>query len=247
MLDNLWSQLGMSKESGTQRIKESFLSGYLNYYSSSKVKNLATGDRAAIAKDLMVYAKEYLSSPAFQQEYLKNRSQAKPIPSERKVKPKEEIRRQKIEETEKSIREAEQNMKTMKPDMAKAIAPVVEMLKKHLKDYRDPNSQMIELMYQGELMNKQNDERYYKESMERWEKEFPADPKEVIRKRLAHFIEVASTVDFNAELKTVGGKKKFVKAEYEYKSSEWKQIFRAGKEVIQPSVAFAQQWLNELK
>jgi hypothetical protein len=194
----------------------------------------------------MAYTKEYVNSPTFLQAYQKVRSQSKPILTERKVRSKEEIRKERIAETEKSIRETEQNLKTMKPDMAKAIAPVLDVLKQQLKEYKNPNSQMIEYMHQGEVMNAQSEERSYNDHMKRWETEYPADPKSLIKKRLEHFIAVAATVDFNAELKTVHGKKKFVKAEYEGKSSEWKQMYRAGKEVIQPAISFAKQWLSEL-
>ena len=64
--------------------------------------------------------------------------------------------------------------------------------------------------------------------------------------RLQKFVDLAKTVDFNAELKTIDGKKKFVNTAYEYKSYEWKQIYRAGKDVIEPAVTFAEQWIKEL-
>ena len=34
---------------------------------------------------------------------------------------------------------------------------------------------------------------------------------------------------------------------YEYKNTEWKQGFRAGKDVTETSRAFAQKWLSELQ
>ena len=66
------------------------------------------------------------------------------------------------------------------------------------------------------------------------------------KKRLQHFVDLAKTVDFKAELKEVHGKKKFVNPTYEGKSYEWKQVFRAGKEVIVPAVSFSEQWIKEL-
>lgn len=247
LLDDFWQNLGVSKEKGTNSLKQSFISGYFAHYGPAKVKNLAAADRAAVAKDLMEYAKQYFNSPAFEQEYQKARAAAKPQPSGRKMKTKEEIRAERIAETEKGIRETEENLKKMSADLAKSIRPMLDVLKENLKEYKDPNSQMIEIMYQGEVMNFGAEEKGHQERMSEWEKDYPADAKAIIRKRLEHFIQVASTVDFSAELKTVGDKKKFVKAAYEGKSTEWKQIFRAGKEVIQPAVAFARQWLAEMK
>ena len=67
-----------------------------------------------------------------------------------------------------------------------------------------------------------------------------------IKERLNHFLELAATVDFNAELKQVGKMRKFVNPQYEGKAYDWKQIFRAGKEVIEPARQVAEQWLKEL-
>ena len=121
------------------------------------------------------------------------------------------------------------------------------MFQQQLKDYKEPNSQMIEMYYQGELNNKAQREKSFKESMDRWNEEYPEDHKLLIKKRLQHFVTLAKTVDFNAQLKEVGGKKKFVNQVYEGKSYEWKQVFRAGKEVIEPAIAFSEQWIKELK
>jgi hypothetical protein len=83
--------------------------------------------------------------------------------------------------------------------------------------------------------------------MAEWEKNYPADHRVLIRERLESFVRLARTVNFEAELKTVGNKKKFVDPKYERMPYDWKQIYRAGKEVIEPATAFAEQWIKELK
>lgn len=243
---DVWQQLGISKEKGIRNIEESFLNGYFHYYGAEKAKNIVTGDRAAIAKDLLVYVKQQVNSDAFKKQYEQQRKNAKPVQHEQKVKTKEEIRKEKIEEMEKSIKETETNMKTMKPDMVKALQPMLDLLKNNLKDYKDPNSKMIDLFYQSEVMNRENNERSYDESMKQWEEQYPADYRQLIKYRLQKFIDLASTVDFSAELKLVNGKKKFVNPAYEAKAYDWKQVFRAGKEVIEPAMVFAQQWIKEI-
>lgn len=244
---DLWQQLGISKEKGIRNIEESFMNGYFHYYGAEKAKNILSGSRTAIAKDLMTYAKQQISSETFKKQYEQERNNARPVEYTARVKTKDEIRKEKIEETEKSIKEMEANFKTMKPDMVKALQPMMEMLKNNLKDYKDPNSQMIDLFYQGEVMNKTSQQRSYEESVKNWEKEYPADYRELVKRRLQTFIEVAKSVDFSAELKVVGGKKKFVNPSYEAKPYEWKQIYRAGREVINPAIVFAEQWIKELK
>lgn len=243
---DIWQQLGISKEKGDQNIKESFLDGWFHFYGVRNIKNLMSGDRVAIAKDLMAYTKAQLNSEAFKKEYEQLRKSAKPVEYPVAVKTKEEIRKEKIAETEKSIREMEANFKTLKPDMVKQLQPVLDMLKTNLKDYNDPKSEMIDLFYQSEKMNGEQRVKSFQESIKNWEQNFPADYRLLIKARLQKFVELAKTVDFSAELKEVNGRKKFVNPTYEGKSYDWKQIYRAGKEVIQPTVAFAEQWIKEI-
>ena len=244
---DIWQQLGLSKEKGVENIRASFMNGYFHYYGARNARNILLGDRAAIARDLLNYTRQYVQSEGFKKQYDLERSQAKPEPDTKTVKTKEEIRKERIAETEKSIRQTEENMKTMKADMVKVLEPMLDMLKKTLKDYQDPNSQMIDLFYQGELMQHEQRIKSYEERMKNWEKNYPEDYRDMVKDRLNKFLKLAKTVDFNAELKEVNGRKKFVRAEYEGKSYDWKQIFRAGKEVIVPAMEFAEQWMREMK
>ena len=246
LLSDVWQQLGMSKEKGIRNIEESFLSGYLHYYGAEKAKNFLSGNRSAIARDLMVHAKQQVSSKEFKQKYEQERNNARPAEDLLKPQSREEIRKQKIEETKKSIKEMEASFKTMKPDMVKALQPMMEMLRNNLKDYKDPNSSMIDLFYQSAVMEEQSREKAYQESLANWEKEYPADYRELVKRRLQKFVALARTVDFSAELKTINGKKKFVNPAYEAKPYDWKQMYRAGKEVIEPAITFAEQWMGEL-
>ena len=243
---DIWQQLGVSKNKGEENIKESFLNGYFHYYGAEKAKHIITGNRSAIAKDLMEYAKQQVNSPAFKKDYDQLRSDAKPEAPTEQLITKEEMRKKSIAEIEKSITELEKSVK-ISPDMAKALQPVLDMQKITLKDYKDPKSQTIDLLYSGEVYQHESRIRSFEERLANWEKDYPADYRIVVRQRLEHFIKLAKTVDFNAELKTVRDKKKFVNPAYENKSDEWKQIFRAGKEVILPAISFAEQWVKELK
>lgn len=87
----------------------------------------------------------------------------------------------------------------------------------------------------------------YKEDMAKWQTRFPEDSRQMIKNRLKQFIDIAATVDFNAQLKDAYGLKKFVNPAHERKSAEWKQMFRAGKDVTETAKKFAEKWLAELK
>jgi len=242
---DVWQQLGISQTKGEESIRESFMSGYLQYYSARNIKNVLLNDRAAIAKDLMTQAKQQINSESFRKQYETIRNSAKPVEYPYELKSKEEIRKEKIAEMEKSISESEALVKKM-PELEKNMRETINLFKQQVKDYKDPNNQMIELFYQNEINNKKQREQSYNESLERWKNDYPENYKILIRKRLRHFVDLAATVDFNAELKEVNGKKKFVNPKYEGQNYEWKQIFRAGKEVIIPAIGFSEQWIREL-
>ena len=245
---DIWQQLGITKEDGIQNIRESFMNGYLHYYGVKNVRNILENDRAAIAKDLISYSKQLVNSETFKKQYEQERIAAKPAaPDKTKAKTKEEIRKEKIIETEKAIAETEANIKKMTPEIAKSLQGVVEMFHQNLKEYKDPNSQMIELFYQGEVMEVASSIKDHEQRVKEWEKTYPADHRLFVKARLQKFISLAKTVDFGAELKTVNGKRKFVNPTYEGKSSDWKQIFRSGPEVITPAIQAAEQWIKELQ
>jgi hypothetical protein len=246
LTDDLWKQLGLSEMQGTQKIKNSFFNNYLDYYGARNIKNITTGSRAAVASDLLSFAKQYMNSPAFKAEYEKLRADAKPVEPVDRSRSKDEIRKEKIEETKKAIKTTEELLKKSDANMKEIMKPVLEMHNANLKEYQDPNSAMIDLFYQGEQFNKENNIRSYKENLKKWETDYPADYKLVIRSRLQKYLDIARTVDFSAQLVEKNGKKYFVNRTYEGKSDDWKMIFRAGKEVQNVTVAFATQWLKEL-
>ena len=243
--DEIWKQLGMTRDQGTDGVKQSFLNGYLSYYGAKNAKNIALNNRAAIANDLLAYTKQYINGPAFKKEYEKMRSDAKPEMPTEKLLTKEEVRAEKLAEAEKSLKKSEETAK-VSADMAKIMKPTIDMLKKQLVDYKDPNNKHIEMYHQSEKYEYEKRIKSYEERLAKWTKEFPADYKVKVRERLQRFLDLSATVDFNAELKQVGNKKKFVNPEYEGKAYDWKQIYRAGKEVIEPARKFAEQWLSEL-
>ncbi len=75
------------------------------------------------------------------------------------------------------------------------------------------------------------------------EKKYPADPKDLVKKRLEDFLALSATVDFEA---TLTSNKMFTNPEYEKKDPAWKMCYRAGKEVVAAAREEAQKWLDEL-
>lgn len=246
--DELWKQLGVNKQQGHEGIYRSFTGGYLYYYDARNVKNIASGNRLAVAKDLLEYAKQYVKSDVFKKEYELERMNAMPeAPEVKPVRTKEQVQKEEIAKTEKSIKDLEKNMKGLDAAMKKNLEPVQEMFKKTLKEYQDPNHQYFSALVLNDKMENEQAVRSYEERTKKWKENYPVDFSPIIKERLEKFLELTKDVDFNAELKTVYGLKKFVNPTYESKPTEWKQAFRAGKEITDYARSFAQNWLADIK
>ncbi|MDO6434914.1 hypothetical protein Q4E93_30150 [Flavitalea sp. BT771] len=247
LAEDIWKRLGINRQEGMEKVKESFISGYLHHEGVSNVKNLALSDRAAVAKDLLTFSKQYLASPTFKVEYDKMRTASHPIEPTDHTQTKEQVRQKEIDEIKKAIVNMEAVGKTLPADQQKNFQASIEMYRKTIKDYQDPNNKIIDGMYRNQLDQRQRDLNHFKEEMKRWETEYPADVKLFVKGRLQHYLDVAGTVDFSAALVEKYGKKRFVNPVYQSKNDEWKMIFRAGKDVYEQTKVFAEQWIKELQ
>ena len=243
--DDLWKQLGMSQQQGAEKIRNSFMSGYLDYWGVRNFKNLSGGDKTAIAKDLLVYTRIYLSSDAVKSAYLKEKESARPIAPVADNLTKDDIRKREIETMKKGIANAEAMVKQF-PDMEKSVRKTIVEFEKTIKDFGSPDNKIIDIIYQSQLSGNKLKEDRYKESLKSWEQNYPADYRLKLKTYLEKYLSTSATVDFGAALTEKYGKKIFVNPDYERKSDEWKMIFRAGKEVYTVVQPFAGQWLKEI-
>jgi len=246
--DDLWKALGLSQQAGTDGIKNSFLNGYLQFYGARNAKNIALNERKAVATDLLNYTKQYINGSVFKKQYEDLRKSAEPHkPEAAKIKTLEEIRKEEIAKTEKSIKEMEKSMKEVSADIAKSLKPVLDMQKQTLKDYQDPKNQMLAIIYESEKQAAERRQQEYQEDLVSWQKNYPAEVNQFISDKLKKMLDATKGIDYNAALVEKYNRKRFSNPAYESKNREWKQGFRAGKDVTETARAFAQQWLNELK
>jgi len=246
--DDIWKMLGISRQAGTEGIKSSFLNGYLSYYGVKNLKNIATSDKAAITKDLLNYTKEYITGAEFKKQYDELRKSAKPQePVSKPLRSIQEIQKDEIAKTEKGIKDTEKTIKEVNAEMAKGIQPVLDMLRKNLKEYQNPNHEYFAAIAMGEKYQQENNVKRYKESIQQWETNFPENLHHFIADKLKKMLEYTKGIDYNAALVEKYGKKRFLNPAYEGKRTEWKQGFRAGKEVTEQARVFAEKWLSELK
>lgn len=243
---DLWEQLGVTQQRGSNSIKSSFLNGSFYHPSVRVVRSLAGGDRVAVAKDLLAYTKEYVQTEAFAQEYEKFRQGNKPVAPE-KGPSEAEIRKKFIDDTKKGIENLEKLIKiATDASMKKAAEEGLAQQKQFLKDYEDPNSEMVKMAVQGNDIQYQNRQQQYEDALKEWQTNYPANVKAMIKARLQRLLAATKDVDFAAQTVERDGLRRFVKQDYESKPAEWKKAYRAGKEVTTTVQAFARQWLQEL-
>lgn len=248
LADDIWKQLGITKNEATNSIRESFFYNYLQYYQAKNFKNIASGNREAVAKDLLEYTKQYINSPEFKKAYESYRQTVKPIePEYKKERTKEEVQKEELERLQKTIKDNEETIKTLTGDVKKGFQQAVDEQKKMLKDYQDPKNKMWEFMAQGDANENKYKKEQYNRDIEKWQKDLPVNPTLIIKQRLEKFLKETEGIDYSAELKDRYNKKVFVNPDYERKSREWKMGFRAGKNVTEPARTFVQKWLSELK
>src|SRR5690606_17743384 len=148
------------RQSGIDNIKSSFMFGYLQHYGARNIKNIAAGDRAAVATDLLAFTKSYVQGPEFRQFYEKERQLSMPeAPSKKALRSIEEIQKEEIAKTEKSIRDTEKSMKELGGEIAKSLKPLVDQMKQTLKDYQNSNHDTFRYIAMGEKMQQEDAEK----------------------------------------------------------------------------------------
>ena len=244
MADDFLKQLGITKTGADEKISNSFLGGYLDAYGVKNAKNIALGNRKAVAIDLLTYTKKHVNSPVYLKQYTAMKESYKP--KQEAPQTPEDMRAEGITRAKKAVTDMEVAVKKADPSVKAIFEKSLEDARKNLKDAEDPNNKYIVRYtknYDGLVKTfKEN----YDYQMAQWEKKYPANHQLWIKMRLQEFMDATKDVDFSAELTAKNGKKIFVNPTYERKDSRWKMAFRAGKEVVEPSREFVQKWVDEI-
>jgi hypothetical protein len=246
MYADVFAKLGITKEQGNERISSGLLGGYLNYYGMRNLKNIVMNDRAAIIKDIAGYAKQYSASEAFKKEYFQMKEREKPTPIDKPQTP-EEMRAGMIKNAKEAVASMEKLVKESSGSMKTAFEKSLADAKENQKRVEDPNNKNQKAYTQNYPQSVKYFEQANIDNLARWEAKYPANYLLYVKKNLQAFLDATKDIDFSAELTERGGKKYFVKKEYEYKGNQWKAAFRCGKEPVEAARAFAQQWISEIK
>lgn len=245
MADGFLQQLGISKTDADKKITRSILGGYLDAYGVKNIKNIAAGNKTALAKDLLAYTKKQVNSPAFIKEYNEMRNNYKPQPEN--IETPEETRKRMITEYKKGLDNMEKMLTTADAATKKSFEKLVADTKKQLAEAEDVNSKtnrQLKKSYEDQLIY---GKAAYEKRITEWETQYPASQQLFIKKRLEQFLTETEHIDFSAALVSKNNKLVFADAAYESKGKRWKMAYRAGNEVVETARSFVQQWLAEIK
>ena len=234
-------QLHVDSKAAAREVVQSMTSGQVNYWMvRGPFKAAAPAARAALVEQTLLWTKAYVASPQFAKDYAASREEMKPRPPERKQTVDEELeaaRKKRQADWEKTKKDVAQ----MPAQYRAAAEQALKAAEAGQKQVDTPEFRNMER--QGIVQQRKQQDDDYTKGLAKWEKEYPADSKVLLKSRLQQFLRETADVDYAAKLN--GGR--FVDPRYEAKSSEWKLAFRAGKEPTGKARAFAQSWLTELK
>jgi hypothetical protein len=240
--------LDITQEDAENAIWYSFSTGSYNGPAKETFHNFTVPVRVAMVKEIGAFAKAYSGTEDFKKKYAQYRENRKPSPPE-PLKTLAETRKESRATIQKALVEAEENAKKATGDTKKIYEGVIPVFKQQLKDLDDPNNPMYTPEMEAMVKQGHDDQvKAYQEQVKVWEKKYPTTPTAMVKETLKYFLELSATVDFNAKLKKgPENKMLFVNPEYENKTSDWKYIYRSGKESTDAARAIATQWLGELK
>ncbi len=240
-------QIGITGDAARGHILRSVMEGTLSYPSSQALKQIPSALRAGIVAGLGAFARSYLESDAFAAQYRELRESHKPTPPE-PPSTIEEDRQQYKQNLIEGIRQAEESLKSTPAEYREGVEQTIAFLREQLKAADDPDNPMFS-SEMDEFKQKQaaTDDLEYRERLARWEREYPEDPRAMIRLRLEQFLRESEGVDYTAKVKANSyGTLIFENPAYESKTAHWKLCYRAGRETVEAAREFARAWLADL-
>lgn len=244
--DGILERLGLAPQAAQEGVLNALAGGSAyNGDAYRAFKALPAASRATVVTAGLGWIKSYVAGAEFKAAYQKLRESEKPEAPASRPSAGSELEKMQAE-VEKSIAEMKKNMAGMDAETRQAMDGVIQEMRAQVERMaKDP--QQREYLRQATAMSAAEAIQRHDEALKEWQQLYPADPRELIKKRIREFLAVSAGVDFAARLAPRGEKMVFVREDYEQKPPEWKLCFRAGKEATAAARAFAATWLAELE
>lgn len=245
---DILSQLGVTPAAAKEALMSEVGSGWINYgLVAPAFRSAPAALRVQLVEGTIGWAKTYTASPEFAAAYAKMRDNRKPQPPRFEGTPEEEQARQRAQQEKdqaKGAEEMKQALASMAPEQRKQMEEAMAQAAAMMKQMDTP--EMRKMMLDGIRMQREEQTRSYTTALAKWQDEYPENPAPVMARRIKTFLDRTADVDFDAKLEQKYGKMRFVNEAYETKPSEWKLVYRAGKEPAMAARAALQAWMKEL-
>lgn len=239
------AKLGVARVAAETHVLEALAGGTPYDEAAYKAfKALPAAARADVVRAGLAWIKAYAAGAEFQEAYRRLRESKKPAAPEPRASADDQIRKMRAD-MEKSIAEMKKNMAAMDAETRKQMEAVIQQLRAQMAQME--GSEQKEMMRQGTAMAADGDRKRHEEELGEWERNYPADPRALIRRRIQEFLAASAGVDYAAQLRPRGDKMIFANEAYEQKAPEWKLCYRAGREATEAARSFARAWLAELE
>ncbi len=240
-------RLGIAEQSARDYVWNSLSYGSFYYPNLPALKKVPAEERAALVGLVGQLARSYAESADFAARYAQYRESKRPQAPEAPLSM-DQQRLQYKESLGDNLREMEESMKTMPADMRAMMEESLAVLRQQIELADDPeNPQFGSQMDEVQQQVHQAELEEHRQKLAAWERDYPEDPRQLIRMRLEQFLKESDGVDFTAELKPgPDGKMLFADPAYESKPRNWKLSYRAGPETVEAARTFARTWLDDL-
>ena len=235
-VDDLLKELGIPAAHAKNYIWKSFIGEAFSLPSNPNIENYPENKRATAVQVFGAYIKDYLTSADFAKQYQILREEKKPkLPPSVQERIKKEINNLylALKEAEDASRKAGTELKSIYEASMRKYKQSINALE---NDYDPQHAGQIE----GIVTQYDYDMSDYRFKLKQFEKKYPADVKLFIRNRLQDFLQLSSTVHFDAHGQNLAG------PGYEERPQAWKYCFLAGKDATTAARKLAAKWMKEI-
>lgn len=237
--------LGTNSTEAHESILTSFTSGTISLIGESSVFKTAPPEtRVMLVRGVIAAARVYTVTEDFSKRYAAFRDRHRPQ-REYTAQTSDEAIAESERLLEASITEMLQAAANATPDERRRLEERIAEMRHQMKEMaEDPAQKAMRDRMVPQMARAYAAEHRLK--LAEFEKLYPADPRQLIARRLRAFLALSATVDFDARLEVKNRKARFVDPALEGKPREWKLLFRAGKPAVDAAREAAEEWLEAI-
>jgi hypothetical protein len=242
---DVFSTLGTTSQESENSIFASFTNGTVAVVGERSVFTTATPEtRAALVRGVIAAARAYTATPDFADRYARYRQLQRP---ERENVPQtgDEALAEQQKQLEDAIREAQLASQQLSADAREKLAHNIAYMKQQLAELNADPDHRAAVDASVKEAARAADAEFARRNAD-FDAEYPADPPQLIARRLRKFLELSATVDFSAQLVEKDKRMRFADPSLEAKPREWKMLYRAGQPAVDAARAAAEDWLKAL-